>query len=62
MRDISYRPLRFVLVASALLIGGCTVSDANNGSADTAQAARGAQAAPATTTTTVQPATPATTT
>ena len=59
MHDISYRPLRFVLVASALLIGGCTVSDASNGSADSAQAARTAAPTPAPTTTTVQPATPA---
>jgi lipoprotein-anchoring transpeptidase ErfK/SrfK len=58
MHDISYRPLRFVLAAGALLIGGCTVSDANNRSADTAQAARGAVATP--TTTSVQPAAPAT--
>jgi L,D-transpeptidase ErfK/SrfK len=56
MRDISYRPLRFVLTAIALLIGGCTVSDANKQSADTAQAARAA--APAPTTTTAQPAAP----
>jgi L,D-transpeptidase ErfK/SrfK len=57
MRDISYRPLRFALAAGALLIGGCTVSDANDRSADTAQT-RGAVAAPAATT--AQPATPAT--
>jgi lipoprotein-anchoring transpeptidase ErfK/SrfK len=59
MRDISYRPLRLALAASALLIGGCTVSDANDRpAADSAQAARGAVPTP--TTTTVQPATPAT--
>jgi lipoprotein-anchoring transpeptidase ErfK/SrfK len=56
MPDIPYRPLRFVLAVGALLIGGCTVSDANNGSADTARAASGAVATP--TTTAVQPATP----
>jgi L,D-transpeptidase ErfK/SrfK len=58
MRDISYRPLRFVLAAGALLVGGCTVSDANKQSADTAQAARAA--APAPTTTAAQPAAPTT--
>jgi lipoprotein-anchoring transpeptidase ErfK/SrfK len=58
MRDISYRPLRFALAASALLIGGCTLSDANDrSSTDSAQAARGAVVTP--TTTTAQPATPA---
>jgi L,D-transpeptidase ErfK/SrfK len=58
MRDISYRPLRFALAASALLIGGCTVSDTNDRSvADSAQASRGAVATP--TTTAAQPATPA---
>jgi lipoprotein-anchoring transpeptidase ErfK/SrfK len=56
MRDISYRPLRSVLATGALLIGGCTVSDASKQSADTTQTARGAAAAP---TTTIQPAAPA---
>jgi lipoprotein-anchoring transpeptidase ErfK/SrfK len=56
MPDIPYRPLRFALAIGALLIGGCTVSDANNGSADTARAASGAAATPATT---AQPAAPA---
>jgi L,D-transpeptidase ErfK/SrfK len=57
MRDISYRPLRFVLAAGALLVGGCTVSDANKQSTDTAETPRGATATP--TTTAVQPAAPA---
>ena len=68
MHDISYRPLRFVLAAGALLIAGCTVSDASKQPADTAQAPRGAVVTPpppmttATTTTAtsnVQPAAPA---
>jgi lipoprotein-anchoring transpeptidase ErfK/SrfK len=65
MPDISYRPLRFVFAAGALLIAGCTVSDASKQSADTAQAARGAAPAPTTTATTptttgAQPTAPAT--
>jgi lipoprotein-anchoring transpeptidase ErfK/SrfK len=58
MRDISYRPLRFALAAAALLIGGCTVSDANKQSADTARATPAAAPAPATTA--AQPAAPTT--
>lgn len=61
MRSISYRPLRWVLAAAAVLIGGCTVSDTNERSAiDSAQAARAAVPTPVPTPTTasVQPATP----
>ena len=56
MQDISYRPLRFVLAAGALLIGGCTVSDASKQSADTAQAPSGAVATPAAPSASAQPA------
>jgi len=49
MRDNSYRPLRFVLVAGALALGACTVSDTNDKPmTDTAQASRGAVAPPST--------------
>jgi L,D-transpeptidase ErfK/SrfK len=60
MRDISYRPSRFALAAAALLIGGCTVSDASKQPADTAQAPGGAAATASTTPASVQPAAPAT--
>lgn len=66
MHDNSYRSLRFVLAAAALMIGGCTVSDASKQSADTAQAAPAAPAAPAvvatptTTATSAQPVAPPT--
>src|SRR5689334_13866971 len=60
MHDNSYRPLRFALAAAALLIGGCTVSDASKQSADTAQPATGAVATPSTAASSAQPAAPAT--
>jgi L,D-transpeptidase ErfK/SrfK len=53
MHGISYRPLRFVLAAGALVLGGCTVSDTSDkAAADSAQASSGAVPAPTTTATT----------
>jgi lipoprotein-anchoring transpeptidase ErfK/SrfK len=60
MHKFSYRPLRFALVAGALVLGGCTVSDANDKpAADTARVASGAVPTPVTGS--VQPAAPVTT-
>jgi L,D-transpeptidase ErfK/SrfK len=59
MHELSYRPRWFALVAGALVLAGCTVSDTSDKRAtDTAQVAPGAAATPPTTT--VQPTVAAT--
>jgi len=54
MRSVSYKTSRLVLAASALLLGACTVSDANDNR--TADSVRTAGAVPTPVTTSVQPA------
>ena len=59
MRLVSYRTLKLVAVASALLVGGCTVSDASDSAnADTARVPAQAAVVPTPVTTSMTPAAP----